>query len=86
MLTGRKFEISVLLGFPLLGGTTRAVFAKSGKMLCSILKLIDNLFVKFYFITYFYIFHDNLKKWVLVATHAFGRKFWVAAINLGCGR
>ena len=41
MLTGRKFEISFLLGFPLSSGTTIAVFAKSGKMLCSILELID---------------------------------------------
>ena len=41
MLTGRKFAISFLLGFPLSSGTTRAVFAKSGKMLCSILELID---------------------------------------------
>ena len=42
MLTGRKFEI-ILLGFPCLSGTTRAVFTKSGKMLCSALELI-NLF------------------------------------------
>ena len=41
MLTGRKFAISFLLGFPLSSETTRAVFAKSGKMLCSILELID---------------------------------------------
>ena len=41
MLTGRKFVISFLLGFPLSRGTTRAVFAKSGKMLCSILELTD---------------------------------------------
>ena len=41
MFTGRKFAISFLLGFPLSSGTTRAVFAKSGKMLCSILELID---------------------------------------------
>ena len=41
MLTGRKFEISFLLGFPLTSGTTRMVFAKAGKMLCSILELID---------------------------------------------
>ena len=41
MLTGRKFAILFLLGFPLSSGTARAVFAKSGKMLCSILELID---------------------------------------------
>ena len=41
MLTGRKFETSFLLGFPLSSGTTRAAFAKSGKMLCSILELIE---------------------------------------------
>ena len=41
MRTGRKFKISFLLGFPLSSGTTRAVFAKSGIMLCSILELID---------------------------------------------
>ena len=41
MLTGRKFVIPFLLGFPLSSGTTRVVFAKSGKMLCSILELID---------------------------------------------
>ena len=41
MLTGRKFAISFLLRFPLSNGTTRALFAKSGKMLCSILELID---------------------------------------------
>ena len=41
MLSGRKFEKSFLLGFLLSSGTTRAVFAKSGKMLCSILELID---------------------------------------------
>ena len=41
MLTGQKFEISFLLGFPLSSGTTRAVFAKSGKTLYSILELID---------------------------------------------
>ena len=41
VVTGRKFAISFLLGFPLSSGTTRAVFAKSGKMLCSILELID---------------------------------------------
>ena len=40
MLTGRKFAISFLLGFALSSGTTRAAFAKSGKMLCSILELI----------------------------------------------
>ena len=28
MLTGRKFEISFLLGFPLSSGTIRAVFTK----------------------------------------------------------
>ena len=33
MLTGRKFEILFLLGFPLSSGTTRAIFAKSGKVL-----------------------------------------------------
>ena len=43
MLTGRKFAISFLLGFPLSSGTTRAVFAKSGKMVCSILELIDSV-------------------------------------------
>ena len=41
MLAGRKFEVSFLLGFPLSSGTTRTVFAKSGKILCSILELID---------------------------------------------
>ena len=41
MLTGQKFEISFLLGFPLSSGATRAIFAKSGKMLCPILELID---------------------------------------------
>ena len=41
MLTGRKFEISFLLSFPLSSGTTRVAFSKSGKMLCSILELID---------------------------------------------
>ena len=41
MFTGRKFDMSFLLGFPLSSGKTRAVFAKSGKMLWSILKLID---------------------------------------------
>ena len=41
MLTSQKFEISFLLGFPLSSGTTRAVFAKSGKRLCSLLELID---------------------------------------------
>ena len=41
MLTGRKFEVSFLLGFPLSSRTTRVAFAKSGKMLCSILELID---------------------------------------------
>ena len=41
MLTGRKFTISFLSGFPLSSGTSRAVFAKSGKMLCSIIELID---------------------------------------------
>ena len=41
MLTGRKFETLFLLGFPLSSGTTRAAFAKSGKMLCSILELIE---------------------------------------------
>ena len=41
MFTGQNFAISFLLGFPLSSGTTRAVFAKSGKMLCSILELID---------------------------------------------
>ena len=41
MLTGRKFAIPFLLGFPLSSGTTRAVFAKSAKILCSILELID---------------------------------------------
>ena len=41
MLTGRKFEVSFLLDFPLSSGTTRVAFAKSGKMLCSILELID---------------------------------------------
>ena len=41
MITGRKFEISFLLGFLLSSGTTRAVFAKSGKILCSALELID---------------------------------------------
>ena len=82
-LTGRKFEISFLLGFPLSSGTTRGVFDKSGKMLCSILESVDNLFVKFYLITYFYIFHDNRKKWVSVAILAFGRKIWVAADKSG---
>ena len=38
MLTGQKFEILLLLGFPL---STRAVFDKSGKMLFSILNMID---------------------------------------------
>ena len=51
ILSGRKFEIQFILGFPLSSGKTKAAFAKSGKMLCSILELIDNLFVKFYFIT-----------------------------------
>ena len=41
MFTGRKFAISFLLGFPLSSVTTRAVFAKYGKILCSILELID---------------------------------------------
>ena len=41
MLLGRKFEISFLLGFPLSSETTRAVFAKSEKMLRAILELID---------------------------------------------
>ena len=43
ILTGRKFEISFLLGLPLSCGATRAVFTKLGKMLCSILELIDLL-------------------------------------------
>ena len=85
MLTGRKFETLFLLGFPLSSGTTRVVFAKSGKMLCSILELIDKIFVKFYFITYFYIFFDNGKKWVSLALLTFRCKFWVAAVNLSCG-
>ena len=41
MLKGQKFEILLLLGFPLSSGTTRAVFDKSGKMLFSILNMID---------------------------------------------
>ena len=41
MLTGRKFEVSFLLGFHISSGTTRVAFNKSGKMLCSILELID---------------------------------------------
>ena len=41
MFTGLKTEISFLTGFPLQRGTTRTVFAKSGKRLCSILELID---------------------------------------------
>ena len=40
MVAGRKFEI-FLSEFPLSSGTTRAVLANSGKMLCSILELID---------------------------------------------
>ena len=41
MLTGQKLEISVLLGFCLLRGTTRVVFDKLKKIMCSILDLID---------------------------------------------
>ena len=41
ILTDQKLEISFLLGFLLSSGTTRVVFAKSGKMLCSTLELID---------------------------------------------
>ena len=41
MLTGQKFEISVLLDFCLSRGTTKVVFDKSEKILCSILDLID---------------------------------------------
>ena len=41
VVTGRKFAISFLLGFPLSSGTTRSVFAKSGKMLCSVRELIN---------------------------------------------
>ena len=41
MLTDREFPISFLLGFALSSEPTRAVFAKSGRMLCSILELID---------------------------------------------
>ena len=76
ILTSRKFEISFLLGFPLSSGTTRAVFVKSGKILCSVLELIDNHFVKFYFITYFYIFHDNRKNW-------FRSLYLLSAVNFG---
>ena len=89
ILTSRKFEISFLLGFPLSSGTTRAVFVKSGKILCSVLELIDNHFVKFYFITYFYIFHDNRKNWFrslyLLSAVNFGLQplVWVAANKFG---
>ena len=41
MLTGQKFENWFLSGFPISTEATRAVFAKLGKMLCYILKLID---------------------------------------------
>ena len=82
MLTGWKFEI-FLLSFPLSSRTTRAVFAKSGKMFCSILNLIDSLFVKFYFIAYLYAFHDNCKKWFSVAVLAFVHQFWVVADKSG---
>ena len=41
MLTGQKFEISVLLDFCFSRGTTRAIFDKSEKILYSILDLID---------------------------------------------
>ena len=41
MLTGQRFEISYLLGFPLSSGTTRAVFDKSAEIFCSILEFID---------------------------------------------
>ena len=41
MFTGQKFEISFSLDFPLSIGKTRVVFAKSGKILCSILELVD---------------------------------------------
>ena len=44
MLTGQKFAISFLLGFPLASGTTRTIFGKSRKMLRSMLELIN--FVK----------------------------------------
>ena len=40
MLTGQKFQ-TFFLGFLLSSGATRAVFAKSGKIFCSILELID---------------------------------------------
>ena len=89
ILASRKFEISFLLGFPLSSGTTRAVFVKSGKILCSVLELIDNHFVKFYFITYFYIFHDNRKNWFrslyLLSAVNFGLQplIWVAADKFG---
>ena len=36
-----NLKYHVLLDFPLSSGTTRAVFTKSGKVLCSILELID---------------------------------------------
>ena len=42
VITGPKFEI-FLLGFSLSSGTTRAVFAKFGKMLCSTLELIESV-------------------------------------------
>ena len=41
MLTERKFKTLLLLGFLLSSGTTGAIFAKSGKVLCFILELID---------------------------------------------
>ena len=41
MLRGLKTEISLLIGFLSSRGTTKTVFAKSGKILCSILELIN---------------------------------------------
>ena len=41
MLTDRKFRTLFLLDFPLSSGTTGTVFAKSRKVLCFILELID---------------------------------------------
>ena len=41
MLRGLKTEISFLIGFLSSRGTTKTVFAKSGKILCSILELIN---------------------------------------------
>ena len=43
ILTGPKFEISFLIRFSLSSRTTRAVFAKSGKMLRSTLELIESV-------------------------------------------